>query len=508
MSGRLTDMKPNSFKLKIALFSVFTFGCVLIAFALLFRSVVNRIGLQRIDRELQIIGDAQIRGPRSDGHWMHFDNTLASIYGTKKESWPLIKVNNQDGHSVYTSLQWPREVTASQLGIVESEGIAPDSIYLSPKFFPRIFEKSHGRPENMHIKQPRWITIKSNGQAWRFVIMANEHTTLVIGIDLVNLSLEIHQLQNTLLFVAPLALILLALGGWFLARQALRPINSITEVASGITAQELSKRIKTGDTDLEFQALITVINGMLNRLEKSFLQSARFSSDAAHELKTPLTILQGQLEQSIRDAPEGSAEQCNYVGLVEEVQRLKTIVRKLLLLAQSDSGQLKLSPVEIDLSEEIDNLCNDVQVQAPEVALRKDIVPDINVIADYDLLRLILNNLASNAMKYNREGGYIGFGLEIRNDKAVFTITNSIAMGAKINKEHIFDRFYRSDKSRSRLINGTGLGLSLSREIAHAHSGDLILKKLETDLISFELTLFCAKIPIKIKNELSEENLD
>jgi heavy metal sensor kinase len=288
-----------------------------------------------------------------------------------------------------------------------------------------------------------------------------------------------------------MALLLLATAGWLLAGQALRPVKVLTKVAGGITAQGLDQRVQAGGADQEFQALIDVINGMLNRLENSFGQAARFSADAAHELKTPLTILQGQLNQALHSAPAGSDEQRTYADLLEEVQRLKSIVRKLLLLAQSDAGRLRLSLESVDLTAEIEALCEDAPVLAPGVTLQADLSPHVSVMADPDLIRQVLQNLLSNAIKYNRDGGAIECHLRQDGAAVHFTLANTTDSGAGIDRERLFDRFYRGDPSRNRKVDGSGLGLSLAREISRAHGGDLILEPGETRTgwIAFRLTL-------------------
>jgi two-component system, OmpR family, heavy metal sensor histidine kinase CusS len=289
---------------------------------------------------------------------------------------------------------------------------------------------------------------------------------------------------------APIALLLLSAAGWLLAGRALRPVQILTRVAAGVTARGLDQRVPATSADREFQALIDVINGMLERLEHSFRQATRFSADAAHELKTPLTILQGQLQQALQSAPAESAEQRRYADLIEEVQRLKIIVRKLLLLAQADSGQMRLSVERVDLSAAVKELCEDARQLAPGLRVEEDVEPGVAVMADPDLLRQALQNLVSNAIHYNREAGRVAFGLRRQDRQAVFALTNTLSPGTPIDPGRLFERFYRGDKARSRRnADGAGLGLSLAREIVRAHQGDLVLRELRDDAVTFALTL-------------------
>jgi len=482
-------MKLRSFKLRIALLSVLTSGMILAIFASLFMSVIRRIGIERIDRELQALGDAQVRGPKPHEFWAHFDNSLASIYGTEKQSQFLVKVNDQKHHPVYASPAWPAEIRATDLGIAETEGPSEEPEFVPPPFNrePPGEWKMH-RPPQTRMMAPRCLTLTAGGQTWRFIVMESEDVTLTVGMDLAEFHREIDRFRNTFAVAAPLALLLLAAGGWLLAGQAIRPVKALTRVAAGITAKGLDQRVQTHDADHEFQALIDVINSMLDRLEKSFRQATRFSADAAHELNTPLTILQGQMEQAIQST-SSEADQRLYAGLLEEVQRLKNIVRKLLLLAKADTGQLSLNLEQIDLGGEIEALLHDADVLAPGLKIDCQLSPGITIMADPDLLRQVLQNLLGNAIKYNRPEGLIRLTLRRQDDQALFTIGNTTLPALTLDEKLLFTRFYRGDISRSRQIDGVGLGLSLSREIVLAHQGRLVLQESKDGWVSFAMTL-------------------
>lgn len=194
--------------------------------------------------------------------------------------------------------------------------------------------------------------------------------------------------------------------------------------------------------------------------------------------KTPLTVLQGELDDAVQHAANGSEEQLRYGALLEEVQRLKAIVQKLLILARADAGKLHLRLEPVDLSTMIESAAEDVEIVGPHLRIEKDIVTGVIVQGDGDLLRQVVQNLTSNAVKYNLEKGLIRFRLKVFGDNAHFTISNTGSPILLEDREKIFDRFYRADKSRSRAVPGAGLGLSLAREIVHAHCGDLRLNPL------------------------------
>jgi heavy metal sensor kinase len=320
--------------------------------------------------------------------------------------------------------------------------------------------------------------------------MANSEAVLTDGVNLARFEAEMARVRTAFLAGMPAALLGIALGSWLVSRRALRSVESLAQAAEGVTASTLDQRIPDAGAETEFARLIRVFNHMLDRLERSFRQAMRFSADAAHELKTPLTILQGEIEQALQEAPPGSPQQQTLNDLLEEVQRLKSIVRKLLLLAQADAGQLRLAPEAVDLSQAVVALCDDTEALASHLSVRRDIVPDIQVQADPDLLAQVLQNLSTNAVKYNQEGGWIEFRLRPASRSVALTVSNSGPEIPAGDHDRVFERFYRADPARSRTrADGTGLGLSLSREIARAHGGELVLEQSRDGMTSFVLRL-------------------
>ncbi len=478
----------RSFKLKMAIFSAGTSGVILVAFALLFIAMIRRVGIERIDRHLQAVTEAQLRRPEPSERWARFDTALAAMAGEERPRQFLVMVLDRSGAPVYASPRWPDALKPDALVsgdyLNQRVGFEP-----RPPFRPnRTGEEPPPRPL---MKRPRFMTAMIEHRPWRMIVLGTDAQTLIVGTDLADFLAELQRHWNTFAVASPMALLLLATAGWLLAGQALRPVKVLTQVAGGITAKGLDQRVPAGGADQEFQSLIDVINGMLNRLEVSFLQAARFSADAAHELKTPLTILQGQLSQALHSAPAGSDEQRTYADLLEEVQRLKNIVRKLLLLAQSDAGRLRLALERVDLTSEIEALCEDIPLLAPGLTLLSDLAPQACVMADPDLIRQVVQNLFSNATKYNREGGAVECRLWQEGATVILTLANTTESGLELDRERIFDRFYRGDPSRNRKVDGSGLGLSLAREISRAHGGELVLEAGEAreGWLAFRLTL-------------------
>jgi len=299
--------------------------------------------------------------------------------------------------------------------------------------------------------------------------------------------------RNGFLLALPFALVLIGAGSWVFAGSALKPLQKLTNVTRRITAEGLNQRIPVKGEDKEFAGLIEVFNSMLARLDRSFKQASRFSADAAHELRTPLAIVQGQLERAIAQAEDGSPMQGNLTSILDEVQRLSTISRKLLLLSQADAGKLKIAGTPFNLTTALQDLLEDTRMLAPMLLADADIEPGLILQADASLLRQVLHNLISNAIKYNTapadSQGWIRISARRRPTDIEVVVSNSSDGIAKGLRDKIFERFFRVDSAHSRTVEGVGLGLSVSREIARAHGGDLTLQSADTGAVHFALRL-------------------
>jgi heavy metal sensor kinase len=354
---------------------------------------------------------------------------------------------------------------------------------------------------------PRFQTIHLPHSTWRLGIFGNNDERLVLGINFAEAQAELDQLRNVFLLALPLALLLVAGGGWWFAGRAMRPLRSITETVERVTAHGLDQRIPPSQEDPEIAHLIRVFNGMMDRLEKSFHQTIRFSADASHELKTPLAIMQGELENALQSAAPGSREQQVFANLLEETQRLKNITRGLLLLARADAGRLPVQLQPVCLSEELRNLGEDVETLAHEAGLRceRQVAPDVWVQADRGLLRQAVFNLLTNAIHYNAPSGRLGLTLTARDGRAELEVWNEGPGIPEADQPRLFDRFYRVDAARSRRVDGVGLGLSLAHEIVRAQGGVLELKQSRPGYTCFRLSLPLAAPARKTHAEGAEE---
>ncbi|MBD3177387.1 MAG: HAMP domain-containing protein [Armatimonadia bacterium] len=313
--------------------------------------------------------------------------------------------------------------------------------------------------------------------------------TVYMGARVAHFAPELRQLRLVFLLTLPLGLVLIGGTSWAVAGGALGPVRRLADSLDRITARGLDARLEWPTSDREFLRLSAALNDMLQRLERSFHQATRFSADAAHELKTPLTVLQGELEAALRDPSVDAEAGALYTDLLEEVQRLKAIVEKLLLLSRADAGALRVSAQPFDLSSAAENLLEDMDIIAEELEVEGRITSGIQVMADPDLLTHVLGNLATNAMRYTPEGGWIRVEVDETRGKARLAVANGPVDIHADDRRRVFDRFVRLDPARTRRGEGSGLGLSLAREIARVHGGDLTLVEAPGQEATFLLEL-------------------
>lgn len=489
----------RSFRLRIGLLSLCLSGMMLVAFGLFAVSVLNRVGIERIDRELRALADTQVRREQPRDHWRRFDESLRSLYGTDASRQFVVKATSRNAEVLHATADWPLEVRHEALplplGAFPTGSVVPPPQLtdLPPKERELQRPQTNGNPvpppREMDVRGPVFETLSSAGGDWRAMTMANQDVTLSIAINLAGLHAETRSFRRTLFIGVPLGLLLLATGGWIIGHLTLRPVDRIARTAEAMTVHRLDARIPDEDVDEEFRRLINVINGMLERLDRSFHQATRFSADAAHELKTPLAVLQAQIERSLQRAADASTEQREYAEQLDEVQRLKAILHKLLLLSQADAGQLPLDNEDLNLGEFARAAAADVELLAPDRNTTVDAPAELIVRGDAHLVNHVIGNLVSNAVKFGKPGGLIDIKVEERERTAGVTVANSGSMIPLRDRERIFERFYRVDPSRSRETEGAGLGLSLAREIARAHGGDLTLQQSDEDLTRFEFVL-------------------
>jgi len=290
--------------------------------------------------------------------------------------------------------------------------------------------------------------------------------------------------------------LLAGFGGYALARKALSPIDSMATQATKISAERLGERLSIENSQDELGKLGVVFNDMLGRLQAAFDQLRRFTSDASHELRTPLTSIRSVGEVALQDQ-RSPAEYQDVIGsMLEEVDRLTRLAESLLALSRADAGHVQLQREDIPLLRLAKEASSVVEVLAEEKRQQIDIEGDANLLVSVDrlILRQAIVNLLDNAIKYSPPGSRILVRVESHGDKQVFL--DVVDQGPGIPNEHqphVFERFYRVDRARTREWGGAGLGLSITRWAVEAHRGEITLKSEEGHGSTFRISLPVAK---------------
>ena len=226
----------------------------------------------------------------------------------------------------------------------------------------------------------------------------------------------------------------------------------------------------------------------ISTIERTMERIYRSTENAAHELKTPIAVMQSMVEHAIRHADGNTAVEQLGADVMEELGRLRNVVQRLLLLAQSDAGRLLLRRDDVDLSALAKLLAEDLSLLAGEDAIKTTITEGLHVVGERSFLMQAFQNILSNATQYNREGFTIAFSLAKAGDKAVVTVSNGIDPLIPPNIDKIFERFYRGATLRSSRPEGTGIGLNIAKEIIET-SGGTLSATLDDDRIVFRATL-------------------
>ena len=276
---------------------------------------------------------------------------------------------------------------------------------------------------------------------------------------------------------APIVLALAVGGGYLLAGRALAPVVAITDLAARIDEHDLHARLDLNLPDDELGRLASTFDGMLARIEEAFARQRRFTGDAAHELRTPLSLMRSQIDLALARTRPADAYREALEGLDTDLERLVRLVATLLTLARADAGQLTLDHAEFDLAETIGLLLDQYGPTADEagVALESHASPT-PIVADEGLLIQVLVNLLDNALAHTSSGGRIAVGCARDGDRVCLWVADTGVGIAPEHRERVFDRFYRVDTGRAREVGGTGLGLAITRAIAEVHGGTIALR--------------------------------
>ena len=283
--------------------------------------------------------------------------------------------------------------------------------------------------------------------------------------------------MDTFRWVLGVAIVLAALAtaglGWIATRWGLSPLRQITDTVAGISAEHLGARLPASTLPAELLPLAAAFNAMLARLDDSFRRLSEFSTDIAHELRTPISNLMTQTQVVLSSARDSNEYKEVLYSSLEEYERMAQMVGDMLYLAQADNGLLKPGQESVDLANETNGLFDYFEAWAEERGVSLTLTGSVSVLGDRLILRRALSNLISNAIRHTPHGEAVRVSLARHGDKAIVAVENP---GPEIPAAHIprlFDRFYRIDPSRQRKGDGAGLGLAIVKSIVDAHGGSI-----------------------------------
>ena len=304
------------------------------------------------------------------------------------------------------------------------------------------------------------------------------------------MQIALGNIRFSLLLLFPITILVMSAMGSFLVRATLRPVDSMIDTIRGITAENMKMRLASPGTNDEIQKLAETFNGMLRRLEDSFSSQRKLFENLSHELKTPLTILRGELEITLKKMRSGAEYEEVLRSSLEEINRMSGLVENLLLLARLDLKELIPARKEFELNQLLKACINSLKPLAAtkEIALRFEPVNTISVNGDEEELKTLFINILDNAIKYTPAGGKIEVISGATHSRAKVWIKDTGIGISPGDLGHVFDRFYRAERS-GKSSGSFGLGLSIVRSIAESHGGSVTVESEVSKGTVFTITL-------------------
>ena len=444
-------MKKRSIGFRLAAWYFLVLGCGLAAFSIMAWFGMQASVYHAIDDELR----DRVRGV---GKFMDLQTASLSIPEIRDEfrehsvlgpGGDLFQVCDQDGQWLYRSV--PLE--SNNVPIVRPGALD------APRF------------ENLRV-QDRSVRFYSSR-----IDVNGKPYTVQVAVPMHEAFEALDRFRLLLLFAAPLLLIAASGGGYWLSTRALSPVDEISRAAQRISIENLADRLPESQTGDQLQRLSETLNAMFSRLDAAVRRITQFTADASHELRAPVSLIRTTAEVALQRKDRSAAEYFEALReILEESERTSQVVDSLMLLARADSGKEALECAGADACAVVREAADQGEKLARnhglEFAARLPNTP-VPIRADSNALRRALLILIDNAVKYTPKGGSVKVNLETSNDFALVSVSDTGIGIANTDVPHIFDRFWRVDKARSREEGGAGLGLSIAKWIVEMHSGSI-----------------------------------
>ena len=334
-------------------------------------------------------------------------------------------------------------------------------------------------------------------------VLGHRHTA-VVAQSLEEQHQRLAAAARAVILAIPIALLVAAAGGYLLARKSLEPVMRMSAQAREIGAGTLDQRIAVVNELDELGFLATTLNELLARLQRAFESQKRFMADASHEMRTPVSIIQGEADVVLARTDRDPRE---YQASIEIMRKaalnLTRIVQNLFLLAGSDTGTYPINRSRFYLDEVLADCVRAMRTAAlsKRIELTCDFASDLTIVADEELTRRLFLNLIDNAVKFTPEQGSVSARARPESDGYVVRVTDTGPGISDVDRPHIFERFFRGDRTRRRAA-GAGLGLSIAKWIAEIHGGQLLLERADPNG-----TVFAVLLP-KAESALSDGSSD
>jgi heavy metal sensor kinase len=354
------------------------------------------------------------------------------------------------------------------------DNVAKDSAVISLILNP---EQAKNR-----VKAPGIDEVDAGGTRLRFhnsVFRAAQSPYLLrVAVPLTAMAAARQELINTFLFTFPAVVLIAAAAGWLMAGSALKPVGALRTAAHQIGISQLNRRLPLRGTGDELDSMANTFNQVFARLEEAVAKMKQFTASISHELRTPLAVLQGEAEMALM-RPELPEEYRRVLASqLEEFQKLNRLINRLLELARAEAGDIQLTNQEFELAELLRSLGEQMEpiATSKRVSLEVKCADSIQVTGDPQWLERVILNLLDNAIKFTPEGGKVSVSATAGEERVAVEVSDT---GIGISQEalpNIFERFFRVDPSRSKQVEGVGLGLTIVKWIVEAHHGTIAVK--------------------------------
>jgi len=465
-----------SIRVRLTVWYMIILGCTLVFFSTLVYYQMKRSLYKSVDHKIMTISEvvASSIAPQSGSVLSNIEERLTKKVG-RQPAGKFVQLLDRSGH------------------------VGMKSLNLRNKRLPVSYEALKNASEGRITYETKVVF----GESLRIITypvksrIKKVRNIVQVASSLTDVEDTLRQLIFILASIVPLALIIASIGGIFLANKALKPVNEINRITQEITSKNLGLRVPRPQMHDELGELVETINGMIERLENSFRQIQQFTSDASHELKTPLTILKGEAELALRKERDPGEYRHYLQSSLEEINRLSRLVQDLLVLSKADTGRLTLQAVPVNLSQLVETCGQQSKFlgEDSEIHLELTTQPGVQVLGDPNRLKQMFYNLIENAIKYSNRSGKVVISTTHNGQYAHVAIRDNGVGIASEDIPFIFDRFYRVDKSRSREAGGTGLGLSICKWIAEIHKG-----RIEVESVPDVGSCFTVMLPLLDKS--------